>query len=547
MKNEKQWWQTAVCYQIYPRSFSDSTNNGIGDLRGIIDRLNYLKDLGIDAIWFSPFYPSPQQDFGYDISDFGAVNPEYGTMKDFDELLKKCHKLGFKVIMDMILNHTSAQHPWFIESKSSKDNPKSDWYVWQDGRGKDGRKPPNNWRAIIGGSAWEWCEEREQFYLHQFLPYQPDLNWWNNDVQEAMYDHIRFWLDKGVDGYRLDIIHTLFEDQQLRNNPGSWRFFPNQENNERLFRKPIYTQYLPETLAVCKKLREIVDSYKPTRMLVGEAVGGPKMYKVLQGEKNDRLNLVFNFNLGEQKFSANKFQKAITRMEEDLCEPFWPCFAFSNHDVKRAISRYGNDPAKARIIALLLLTLRGTPFIYYGEELGMPNVKISDEELKDPIAFHKVFGIPLKNLFGRDGCRTPMQWDETPLNAGFSKDPKIKPWLPVGATSSTINVKKQQEDKESMLSFYKELITVRKQEKTLQEGELKITDGSNSNYLIFERILGKERTLVILNFSKKYHTLFHPYKKSKLLFSTITTKPNTIVDDLLTIYPLEGVILKIEK
>ncbi|MHA1441991.1 MAG: alpha-amylase family glycosyl hydrolase, partial [Candidatus Heimdallarchaeota archaeon] len=439
------------------------------------------------------------------------------------------------------------QHPWFIESKASKDNSKSDWYVWQDGRGKDGRKPPNNWRAIIGGSAWEWCEEREQFYLHQFLPYQPDLNWWNNDVQEAMYNHIRFWLDKGVDGYRLDIIHTLFEDQQLKDNPGSWRFFPNQENNERLFRKPIYTQYLPETLAVCKKLREIVDSYKPTRMLVGEAVGGPKMYKALQGEKNDGLNLVFNFNLGEQKFSANKFQKAITGMEEDLSEPFWPCFAFSNHDFKRAITRYGNDPAKARIIALLLLTLRGTPFIYYGEELGMPNVKIPDEELKDPIAFHKVFGIPLKNLFGRDGCRTPMQWDETPLNAGFSKDPKIKPWLPVGATSSTINVKKQQEDKESMLSFYKELITVRKQEKTLQEGELKITEGSNSNYLIFERILGKERTLVILNFSKKYHTLSHPYKKSKLLLSTITSKPNNIVDDLLTIYPLEGVILKIEK
>lgn len=547
MSNEKQWWQTAVCYQIYPRSFSDSTNNGIGDLRGIINRLDYLKDLGIDAIWFSPFYPSPQEDFGYDISDFGSINPEYGTMKDFDELIKKSHDSGIKIIMDMILNHTSTLHPWFIESKASKDNPKSDWYVWQDGRGKNVRKPPNNWRAIIGGSAWEWSEEREQFYLHQFLSCQPDLNWWNKDVQEAMYDHIRFWFDKGVDGFRLDIIHTLFEDQQLRDNPGSWRFFPNQENNERLFRSPIYTQYLPETLAVCKKLREIADSYKPVRVLVGEAVGGPKMYMPLHGRKNDGLHLVFNFNLGEQKFSANGFRKAVAKTEEVITEPYWPCYVFSNHDVKRAFTRYGSDPAKAKIIALLLLTLRGTPFIYYGEELGMHNVKVPDEELKDPIAFRKVFGIPLKNLFGRDGCRTPMQWNDTPLNAGFSKDSKVKPWLPIGATSSEYNVKKQQEDEESMLSFYKKLISVRKQEKTLQAGELEISAGSDSNCFFYERILGKERTLVILNFSNKFHTLTHPYKKSKLLLSTITTKPNETIDELLTVYPLEGLILKKEK
>jgi len=547
MSNEKQWWQTAVCYQIYPRSFSDSTNNGIGDLRGIINRFDYLKDLGIDAIWFSPFYPSPQQDFGYDISDFGAINPEYGTMNDFDELLEKCHGYGIKVIMDMILNHTSAQHPWFIESKASKDNPKSDWYVWQDGRGKNGRKPPNNWHAMIGGSAWEWSEEREQFYLHQFLPYQPDLNWRNTDVQEAMYDYLRFWLDKGVDGFRLDIIHTLFEDPQLRNNPGSLTFFPNQDNNKRIFRNPIYTQYLPETLEVCIKLREIIDLYKPVRMLVGEAVGGPNMFKPLFGKNKDGLNLVFNFNLGAQPFSASKFRDAITKTEEALSEPYWPCSVFSNHDVKRVISRYDDDPAKSRVLALLLLTIRGTPFIYYGDEIGMPQVKVPDEELKDPIAFLKIFGISLKNLFGRDGCRTPMQWNESPINAGFSDDPKVKPWLPIGATSSEINIKKQLADKKSMLTFYKQLIKIRKQERILQEGELKISAQSNSKCLIYERILQNERMLIILNFSKKNCSCKNLYRKSKQLFSTLILDKQIKLQEIINLQPFEAVIIKATK
>jgi len=376
MEYSKSWWKRFVFYQIYPRSYSDSTNTGVGDLRGIIQKLSYIKKLGIDALWFSPFYPSPQEDYGYDITNFFGINPEYGTMKDFDELLSSAKDLNLKIILDMVLNHTSHRHEWFIESKSDKNNAKRDWYIWRKGRGSQGNKPPNNWKSIIGGSAWEWDEETQEFYLHQFLPCQPDLNWYNPEVQKIMFEAIKFWLDIGVDGYRLDIIHTVYEDKEFRNNPKSRYILPSHKRLDSLFQNPQYTQFLPETIDLCHKLRELIGGYSPERVLVGEATGGPHIFYPLYGDdKLKGLNLVFDFQLTNQPFSAAKFRKAITNNQKSLGKR-WPCYTFSNHDTKRMISRHGNDKDKARLLTLLLLTQRCTPFIYQGEEIGMTQVAI---------------------------------------------------------------------------------------------------------------------------------------------------------------------------
>ncbi|MFW9922672.1 MAG: alpha-amylase family glycosyl hydrolase [Candidatus Thorarchaeota archaeon] len=545
MSEDKKWWHKAVIYQIYPRSFSDSNNNGIGDLRGIINRLDYLKDLGIDAIWFSPFYPSPQEDFGYDITDFGAVNPEYGTMNDFDELLVRTHKLGIKVILDMILNHSSDKHPWFLESKKDKTNPKHDWYIWSDGVGRKKNKPPNNWHSIIGGSAWEWCDERQQFYLHQFLKCQPDLNWWNPDVQETMFNYIRFWLDKGIDGYRLDIIHTLFEDKELRNNPFSKQFFPNDATSEKQFQKPVYTQFLPETIDVCIKLREIIDVYSPERVLIGEAVENLKIIRPLYGTSNNGLNMVFNFHLGAQPFTAKKIQSAILNTEKEVADPLWPCYALSNHDFVRMISRHKNDIEKSKIMIMFLLTLRGTPVVYYGEEIGMPQVKIPLKKQLDPIAHHVVWGIPVGLFFARDGCRTPMQWNNSQINAGFSVDSNVKPWLPIAPNSVAINVENQYKDQNSLLNYFKKLITIRKKYKSLHEGSLKIVSNLNTKYISYEREFKNEKICVIVNMTKKKQTVSLPYKKATQLLSTHSDKTKEFFENI-QLLPYEGVIIKSE-
>ncbi len=542
MANQAKWWQKAVFYQIYPRSFSDSTNTGVGDLRGIINKLDYLKELGIDGIWISPFFPSPQEDCGYDITDFGSVNPEYGTMKDFEELLKKSHKNDIKIILDIILNHTSAQHPWFLESKKDQTNEKKDWYVWRDGRGKSGKKPPNNWNSMIGGSAWEWCEERKQFYLHQFLTFQPDLNWRNPDVQIAMFNYIRFWLDKGVDGFRLDIIQTLFEDKHFKNNPKSWRFFPSHNTNEALFQKPKYTQFLPETIEVCRKLRELVSSYSPERMLVGEAAGNPQMIKPLYGKNGDGLHLSFNFKFAGQPFSARKFRRVLEETQEILPEPYWPCYVFSNHDSNRLISRQKQNIEKAKLLAILLLTVRGTPFIYYGEEIGMLQAKVPKEKQLDPISKIKIWGIPLGARYGRDGCRTPMQWDDSPINAGFSKKSKIVPWLPIGQNKS-INVKSELSDEKSMLTYFKKLIKVRKQYEALQIGQLDVSEDSNSDLLIYKRTFQKQQLTILLNFSSKIQNIA-TINKVKQIFSTKLFKEQKDVSDEITLEPFEGIIVE---
>lgn len=543
MKSLK-WWQKAVFYQIYPRSFADSTNNGIGDLQGIINRLEYLQELGIDAIWLSPFFSSPQKDFGYDVSDYRAIDPEYGSMKDFDELLGKAHSLEIKIILDMVLNHSSDEHPWFLESRSSRKNPKRDWYIWRKGRGRNQTKPPNNWKAIIGGSAWEWDEHTQEYYLHQFLPCQPDLNWYNDAVQDEMFETLQFWLDKGVDGFRLDIIHTLFEDKKFRNNPRNWRLLPSIDSTASLFQTPKYTQFLPETVNICIRIRNLIDSYSPDRMIVGEAMGGPRIFRPLYGENNNGLNLVFNFKFSDQSFSAKNFMDVIQESETIFPDPYWPCYVFSNHDKPRMISRFGNSKEKSKLLVLLLLAVRGTPFIYYGEEIGIRQRKIPKKALKDPIANLKVLGIPIGKFFGRDGCRTPMQWDSSIGNAGFSPDPKTTPWLPISSNSNLINVKIQKTDEKSMLSYFKKLLEIRKTENALSEGTLHNLMIPRKGCLTFERIDNQEGILVILNFNKKQIQVHNPYPISKLIFSTDKLKIFEDATNSLTIQKYEGLLLK---
>jgi oligo-1,6-glucosidase/alpha-glucosidase len=548
MEDNSNWWKKAVFYQIYPRSFYDSSNKGIGDLQGIIRKLPYLKNLGVDTLWISPFYPSPQEDFGYDITDFFDVNPEYGTIKDFDELLLASKDLELKLIMDMVLNHTSHKHKWFVESKSDLHNAKRDWYIWRKGRGAKGDKSPNNWKSIVGGSAWEWDKETEEYYLHQFLPCQPDLNWRHPEVEKNMFEALKFWLDKGVDGFRLDIIYTVYQDKEFRDNPISQYLFPSHERLDTLFQNPLYTQYLPETIDLCKKLREFVRSYSPERILVGEAVGGPKLFHPLYGnDEQDGLNLVFDFQFANQPFSARKFQKTITSSQKVLGKR-WPCYTFSNHDSIRMISRHGNNKSKARLLTLLLLTLRGTPFIYQGEEIGMLQVDVPKKLSKDPIRNLKVWGIPVGRFYSRDGCRTPMQWDSSPLNAGFSPDAEVKPWLPVSSNVREVNVKKQIGDRNSMLSFYKRLLQLRGDYHCLQVGDMSKILRVKKNCLYYTRNLENQNLAIILNFGRKSISMVNPYPNDAMrLFSTIDDSENqreVKISDSLLLHKYEGIILQ---
>ncbi len=546
MSTQTPWWKKAVFYQIYPRSYSDSTNNGIGDLRGIIQKIenNYLPKLGINAIWLSPIYPSPQEDFGYDISDFMSINPEYGTMRDFDELLEQAHDNNLKIILDMVLNHTSHRHPWFIESRSSRTSPKRDWYIWQKGKGTNVKKPPNNWKAIMGGSAWERDEETEEYYLHQFLPCQPDLNWRNLEVKEMMFDSMKFWLDKGVDGFRLDIIHTVFEDVEFRDNPRSFHLFSSHSHLDSLLQKPTYTQFQKETIDLCLELRSLVDEYTPERVLVGEATGGPKFLSPLYGnQKQLGLNLVFDFQFTNQSFSAKKFQNSILDSQSTL-NHFWPCFTFSNHDIVRMISRFGNNRQKARLLTLLLLTIKGTPFIYQGEEIGMLQGKIGNKQVKDPVGKLKVWGLPVGRFFGRDGCRTPFQWNSSTINAGFSPDPMVIPWLPISSNIQEINVELQHQSKKSMLNFYKELLHIRQETVWLQEGDLEVLDLQSDQCLAYSRTMDTDHGVIILNFQKGPLNVINPILESSLIFSTHTLTQTKVITEVVSLEPFEGVILQ---
>lgn len=548
-----------VIYQVYPRSFKDSTGNGIGDLQGLIGKLDYLQGLGVDAIWFSPFFKSPQADFGYDVTDFCDIAPEYGTMADFGRLVKETHDRCMKVILDLVLNHTSDEHPWFVESASSQNNPKRDWYIWRDGRKPGGREPPNNWKAATGGPAWRYFENTDQWVYFGFLPFQPDLNYRNPEVKDTMFNILRFWLDKGVDGFRLDMLGAIYEDEQLRDNPLTWRIlrsdgrsFLRKALSGTLLRPYRYNNNLPETFNFALELRQVMDEYEPKRILIGEVLGPLEETRQYYGSRNNGLDMVFLFEFTATPFKPHKYAEVIRRIERTLPFPYTPTYVLGNHDRSRFISRIDNM-LKAKIAATMQLTLRGVPFIYYGEEIGMPNSDFEPKTSLDPLG-RKLAWIPvflrkwLRFSPTRDGCRTPMQWSDEP-NAGFSPNPYAKTWLEISPTYKAINVAKQVKEPDSLLNCYQRLIKLRKENLALGEGLLELIELASlrKKCLAYRRIHENQEAYVYLNFSQNQLKLECPVRKPVLLFST---SANTMAIDegsssgILMLGPLEGIILQ---
>jgi alpha-glucosidase len=494
------WWKGAVLYEIYPRSFQDSNNDGIGDLNGITSRLDYLKTLGVDAIWISPIYPSPQVDFGYDISNYEDIDPQYGTLKDFDHLVAEAKKRNIRVIMDMVLNHTSDKHPWFIASRSSKTDPKRNWYVWRDGKGPG--QPPNNWQSDFGHSAWEYDQKTGQFYYHKFYIQQPDLNWNNPQVRKAMYDVIRFWINRGVSGFRLDAITTLFEDPQWRDDAetkdANGKTTINNYGDVAL--DDAMTNNLPEVHDVLRELRQVANSYKGRDVvLIGETYlksidDLAKMY----GAKDDELQLPMDMQIGFiNKLDVNLFRQRINEVQNDV-NGNEPMIVFDNHDNPRW-DRYGDGTHNqdiGRVIATILFATRGTALFYYGDEIGMVTTPPTrKEDVKDPVG---LTGWPKDK--GRDGDRTPMQWDDGP-NAGFT-GPNVKPWLPIPPSYKTVNVKNEVMDFDSMLNWYKQLIEFRRSTPAMRDGKnIMLNTGDNNVLSWLRQAPGEPAVVVACNFT----------------------------------------------
>lgn len=512
------WWQSAVFYQIYPWSFQDSDGDGIGDLPGILSRLDYLRDgsppsLGVDAIWLSPIYPSPMRDFGYDVAEYCDVDRRFGTLADFDRLVREAHRRGLRVIMDLVLNHTSDQHPWFRESRASRHSPKRDWYCWADGKGF-GRRP-SNWNARFGGSSWTWDSESRQYYLHSFLKEQPDLNWRNLAVRAAMWEVVRFWLDRGVDGFRLDAINWLGKDMRWPDNPFrlGLRGYTRQHHR--------YDRDQPVVHEIMRELRKLVSAY-PHVVLIGEAAadtpGGPAAF---YGRGDDELHLVFDFRLLKSPWRAESFRRFLTEHVPAIPPGGWPTIVFSNHDQPRHIDRYGRGgdaEARARAAALLLLTLPGTPFLYYGEELGLRNARLRYRDLRDP--YTKRFW-PFRP--GRDPARTPMQWDASP-HAGFTTG---RPWLPVSPDYPQRNVAREAGEPRSLWSLYQRLLALRRASPALTRGRCEAVDGVPNDCLVYRREAETtegvtERLLVAVNFSGQMRHVVLPagFPHGHVLLST---------------------------
>jgi alpha-glucosidase len=489
------WWKHAVIYEIYPRSFQDSNGDGIGDINGIISRLDYLHDLGIGAIWLTPIYPSPQVDFGYDISDYTAIDPVYGTMADFDRLVSEAKKRNIRIIMDFVINHTSDQHPWFLASRSSRDNPKRDWYIWRDGKSLG--QPPNNWLSWFGHSAWQFDPRTNQYYYHHFYVQQPDLNWRNPEVRKAMYDVVRFWLDRGVSGFRIDAVSRLFEDPGLHDDP----ILPgkNAYGDPNIQHK--YTDNLPEVHDVLRELRRLVDTYPGNPVLISEA-DEPNIAELtkMYGAHNDEVQLPMDFQLADvNHLSAPEFRKLLDEIENNSVGG-QPHYFFSNHDQPRQWDRYGdgvhNDQI-AKLMAALLLTTRATPQMYYGEELGMRTTDPArKEDVQDPIG---KLGWPKEK--GRDGERTPMQWD-TSTDAGFSSS--VKPWLPIPPSAGRYNVAVESKNPNSILAFYKRLLSLRQSNPALRDGDYISLNPDDPSVLSFLRKAPEGGSiLVALNMSSQ--------------------------------------------
>lgn len=511
------WWHSTTIYQIYPRSFADSDGDGIGDLRGIIERLDHLVYLGVGTIWLSPFFVSPQRDFGYDVSDYCDVAPEYGTLADAEELIETAHRLGLRVMFDLVLNHTSDEHPWFVESRSSRDNPRADWYLWRDSgkrRNLRGQRVPNNWRSIAEvTSGWHYAPERDQWYFASFLPFQPDLNWNNPDVRDAMFDSVRFWLDRDVDGFRLDMFGDIMKDPGFANA----RFRPRIENGlPQLYdRSRVRNRW--ENVELARELRRVVAEYDHRgapvgdgphagdreRLLLGEMFGSAETLRRYMGVDDDGLQLVFLFSFLSLRYDAKWLRDCIVDFETEFPFPAEPTYVLENHDRSRLMGRVGGDVAKARVLATVMLTLRGVPTIYQGQEIGQSNTYIPLRDAKDPIVSTYLPWLPeavnrmLPERLNRDEVRTPMQWDSSD-NAGFSP-PGVTPWLPVNDDRRTCNVSSQRGDDRSLLELYRKLFHLRSEHPALSSGRLDLVPGAPAGTVAWLRSTDEERILVAVN------------------------------------------------
>ena len=531
------WWKSAVFYQIYPRSFYDSNNDGIGDLQGVTKKLDHLNDgngggLGIDAIWFSPFFTSPQADFGYDVSDYCNIDEDYGTLEDFDNLVAEAHKRNIKVVLDLVLNHTSDQHEWFKESRSDSTNPKADWYVWADPK-PDGSQP-NNWLAVFGGAAWTYEPQREQYYLHNFLAEQPDLNWYNPEVREVLADVVRFWMNRGVDGFRLDTANYYAHDQELRDNPkrppNSRPLEDGQEANPLSSYITKYSKDRPENIEFIHYLRTIFDEGNSI-VSVGEIGSSEGLDETLKlgadyVKHGDGLHMAYTFAMLNKEMNAEYFDHVV-RFTEDMIEDGWPCWSLSNHDCTRMMSRYNcfyEREGFQQMMLLLLLSLRGTPIIYYGEEIDMEEYRISKEEVKDPQGIR--FWPEIK---GRDGCRLPFPWDSKASNQGFNDG--AKPWLPA---KNTVTLDKAVADPNSTFHVLKEMLTIRKNYPALQIGNFReiLIEGK---CFVFERKTVNQTILIAANFSVEEHHLKLPVKVDQDLTPKALKRSCTINDQQLVL------------
>jgi alpha-glucosidase len=481
---EPVWWKSGIIYQIYPRSFQDSNGDGVGDLSGIAGRLDYLNWLGVNALWISPLYPSPMADFGYDISNYCDIDPLFGTLADFDRLLSEAHRRQIKIILDFVPNHTSDRHPWFEQSRLSRGNAKRDWYIWQDPAPDGG--PPNNWVSQFGGPAWTLDPATGQYYLHSFLRQQPDLNWRNPEVRAAMFDAMRFWLDRGVDGFRVDVLWLLIKDDQFRDNPPNPAWTRTQPAINRFL--SLYNSDRPENIEIVEQMRSVLDRYSD-RVLIGEIYLPFDRLATYYGRDLSGAQLPFNFALIHAAWNAESIASLISAYERSLPVGGWPNWVLGNHDQPRIAARVG--AAQARIAAMLLLTLRGTPTMYYGDEIGLTRVHISSELARDPWERNEP-GLGV----GRDPSRTPMQWDKT-LNAGFSKG---SPWLPLDPHYCDDNVATLRENPTSILSLYRNLIDLRCRHDALNVGSGRVIE-ARDDVLVFERTEGKQRFCIVLNFA----------------------------------------------
>jgi alpha-glucosidase len=535
MDNNFLWWRDGIIYQIYPRSFADANNDGIGDLDGIITRLDYLKDLGIDAIWLSPINPSPDVDFGYDVSNYHDIDPKYGTLASFDRLVNEAHARGIRIILDLVLNHTSDQHPWFIESRKSRDNPYRDYYLWRDP--KPNGNPPNNWLSIFGGDGWELDPATGQMYFHMFCKEQPDVNWRNPAVRKAMLDVFRFWLERGVDGFRLDVFNAYFKHPELKDNPTKLiglRGFERMQHINDIDQ--------PDMIPLLQEIRALLDSYDE-RYVVGETfLGGAEKAALYCGDH--LLHASFNFEFLQSSWWARAFFQAIQRWEQDLSgKGAWPNYVLNNHDSSRSATRYthNEDDNRLKVAAAMLLTMRGTPFLYYGEEIGMRDIKLAREQIQDPVG--KRYWPIVK---GRDGCRSPMQWNAGP-NAGFTQA-TIDPWLPIHPDSSERNVVNQLANPDSLLIFYKSLIALRKETPALRSGMFTPITYGTRFLLAYLRQLPNETVLVALNFSSRRQRLVLGRQLAntrwKLLLSNKRTSMVDPDSDIMVLEPNEAILLK---